>query len=367
MKKKLIIGGISAAVIVAIIVVIFVVKNPKPYNYDLKDYVKVGNYKGLEYVKPEVKLTDKEVDAEIQARLTQAAKEETVKTGVVKDGDTINISYEGKINGKAFDGGTAENQDITIGQTPMIEGFIEGLEGKKIGEKVTLNLKFPEDYTEKKVAGKDVVFNVTINSKKVIKKPKLDDKFVKENSDYKTVAEYKKGVKKELKKRVEKSVDSRIKQQLWQEIIENSKAKKYPKKEMTAAMKKADEWEAQHKSQATAYNMSWDDYLKNAMNTDKKGFEKIKKNYAHDIVLNEMVLYYIADKENIKISHSEFKKQTDEIMKESGYTDKTFKEAFNMDIEKYAEQNNWKQSMLLDKVLDKVMEMGKAVKVSSGK
>ena len=365
MKKKIIIGGISAAVIVAIIVLVFVIKNPKPYNYDLKEYVKVGNYKNLKYTRPEVKISEKDVENEINTRLMQASKEETVKSGKVEDGDTVNISYEGKIDGKTFEGGTAENQDVTIGQTPMIDGFIDGLKGKKIGEKVTLNLKFPEDYHEKKVAGKDVVFNVTINSKKLVKTPKLDEKFVKDNSDYKTIKEYKKGVKSELKKRAEKSVDSQIKQQLWQQIMADSKAKKYPEKEMKDAMKKADEWESQYKSQATAYNMSWEDYLKNAMNTDKKGFAKIKKNYAKDIVLNEMVLYYIADKEDIKLSHREFKDQLDEIMKESGYTDKSFKEAFNMDIEKYAEQNNWKQSMLLDKVLDEIMKMGKKQKLSA--
>lgn len=337
---------------------------PKEYNYNLSEYVKVGNYKGLEYKKPKVSVSDDEVKQEIEMVLAKNSKEEVIKSGKVEDGDTINVSYKGTIDGKAFEGGTTDSQDITIGETPMIDGFIEGLTGKNIGDKVTLNLKFPEDYHEEKIAGKDVTFVVKINSKKVRKTPKLNEDFVKNNSEFKTVSEYKKNVKKDILERKEKMVETQIKQELWTKIIDKSKAKKYPEKELKEARKKADEWESQYKSQATTYGMEWKDFLKNVMNTDEKGFKKIKEEYAENIVLNEMVMYSIAREEHVKLSKSEYRDKLDDIMEDSGYDEKTFKELFNMSIEKYAEQNNWEQSMLLDKVLDKIMEMGKEKKLT---
>lgn len=368
MKKKLVIGGVAAAIAIAAVIIVIVSNgsDSNKYNYDLNDYVKVGKYTGLDYYLEKVSVSDEEVEQEIDNRLNQAAKTKDVKEGTVEDGDTINVKYVGKIDGKTFEGGSSDSQDITIGTTPMIEGFTSGLVGHKVGEKVKLDLKFPDDYHEESVKGKPVVFEVTINSKKVKTVPKLDEAFVKDSNekyktDYKNVKEYKAGVKKEINERKEANAKNAAKQALWSEVLHNSKAKKYPSKELKLAEKQSDEWEAQLKSQATAYGMEWKDFLKNAMNTDEKGFAEIKKNHAKEIVLNDMVLYSIAKKENISVSKREFKDKLDEIMKNSGYTDKTFKEAFNMSIEKYAEQNDWKKGMLLDKVTDKIMKDGKRV------
>ncbi len=360
MKKKVIIGSTVAVVAAAAVIIgVFVANNDKVYDYDLTKYGKFGDYKGMEYSIEKVSVTDEEVETEINQRLAQAATTKTVEEGTVNDGDTVNVAYVGKIDGKTFDGGSSESSDITIGTTPMIDGFTEGLVGHKVGEKVTLNLKFPDDYQNEDVAGKDVVFEVTINSKKVTETPTLDEKFVKKNSDEKTVAGYKKAVKKELLEKKEESAEQAAKQELWTQIVEKTEVKKYPEKEMKLANKKADEWEEQYKAQASSYGMEWEDFLKTMFQTDEDGFKDIKKSYAKDIVKNEMTLYYIADKENVKVSNKEYKEYLDEILENANYTKDSFKEAFNMSIEKYAEQYDWKQGLLLDKVLDKVMEYGK--------
>ena len=156
----------------------------KLYNYDLSEYVKVGDYKGLEYKKVSVSVSDDEVQDKIKSNLEEKAETKTLKSGTVKDGDTIDISYEGKVDGKTFDKGSADNQSITIGQTPFIDGFTDGLIGKKVGSKVKLNLTFPKDYSEKDLQGKDVVFEVTINSKQVEEVPEYNVDFVKKNSEY---------------------------------------------------------------------------------------------------------------------------------------------------------------------------------------
>lgn len=364
MNKKLLIGSGVVIAIVAVIAIILVFvnnKQSKEYNYDLSKYVKVGNYKGLEYASQKASVTDEEVDVEIQRRLQKAAKTENSKTGKVENGDTINISFVGKIDGKEFEGGSSESTDITVGTTQMIDGFVEGLIGKNVGESVTLNLKFPDDYGKTDLQGKAVEFKVTINSKKKISVPKLNKEFVKKNSKYKTVKEYKEGVKKELLNQKQKSIDSTVKQELWSRIINKSKAKKYPEKELNEAMSQANKLEESYKAQAQNYGMEWETYLKTVMRTDKKGFEKLKQEYAKNIVFNRMVMYSIARSENISLSNREYKKEILKILEDNGYDEESFKKAFGKDIETYADEQNWRQNILFDKVLDKVMKDGKKV------
>ena len=364
MNKKLLIGSGVVVAIVAVIAIILVFvnnKQSKEYNYDLSKYVKVGNYKGLEYTSQKASVTDEEVDVEIQRRLQKAAKTENSKTGKVENGDTINISFVGKIDGKEFEGGSSESTDITVGTTQMIDGFVEGLIGKNVGESVTLNLKFPDDYGKTDLQGKAVEFKVTINSKKKISVPKLNTEFVKKNSKYKTVKEYKEGVKKELLNQKQKSIDSTVKQELWSRIIDKSKAKKYPEKELNEAMSQANKLEESYKAQAQNYGMEWETYLKTVMRTDKKGFEKLKQEYAKNIVFNRMVMYSIARSENISLSNREYKKEILKILEDNGYDEESFKKAFGKDIETYADEQNWRQKILFDKVLDKVMKDGKKV------
>ena len=364
MNKKLLIGSGVVVAIVAVIAIILVFvnnKQSKEYNYDLSKYVKVGNYKGLEYTSQKASVTDEEVDVEIQRRLQKAAKTENSKTGKVENGDTINISFVGKIDGKEFEGGSSESTDITVGTTQMIDGFVEGLIGKNVGETVTLNLKFPDDYGKTDLQGKAVEFKVTINSKKKISVPKLNKEFVKKNSKFTTVKEYKEGVKKELLNQKQKSIDSTVKQELWSRIIDKSKAKKYPEKELNEAMSQANKLEESYKAQAQNYGMEWETYLKTVMRTDKKGFEKLKQEYAKNIVFNRMVMYSIARSENISLSNREYKKEILKILEDNGYDEESFKKAFGKDIETYADEQNWRQKILFDKVLDKVMQDGKKV------
>lgn len=364
MNKKLLIGSGVVVAIVAVIAIILVFvnnKQSKEYNYDLSKYVKVGNYKGLEYASQKASVTDEEVDVEIQRRLQKAAKTENSKTGKVENGDTINISFVGKIDGKEFEGGSSESTDITVGTTQMIDGFVEGLIGKNVGESVTLNLKFPDDYGKTDLQGKAVEFKVTINSKKKISVPKLNTEFVRKNSKFTTVKEYKEGVKKELLNQKQKSLDSTVKQELWSRIIDKSKAKKYPEKELNEAMSQANKLEESYKAQAQNYGMEWETYLKTVMRTDKKGFEKLKQEYAKNIVFNRMVMYSIARSENISLSNREYKKEILKILEDNGYDEESFKKAFGKDIETYADEQNWRQKVLFDKVLDKVMKDGKKV------
>ena len=113
-------------------------------DYKALDYVKLGDYKGLEVTLASTDVTDEEVEQQVETNLNNNDKSEEIKEGTVENGDVANIDYEGKLNGKAFDGGTAKGYDLTIGSGSFIDGFEDGLIGKKIGDTVDLNLTFPE-------------------------------------------------------------------------------------------------------------------------------------------------------------------------------------------------------------------------------
>ena len=364
MNKKMIVGGVIAVAVAVAVGVggyFFLRGNANPYKgLDFKEYVELGKYEGLDYTLEPVTVTDEEVQKSITDILERNATMSDVKEGTVAEGDTINIAYKGLIDGKEFKGGTSDSQDITIGTTPMIEGFTEGLVGHKIGEEVTLNLKFPKDYQSKDVAGKDVVFKVTINSKKIKNVPELTDAEVAKISDgkAKTVAEFQEQVKEQLIKSKEEGEKQNVKQQLWSQVVSSSKIKSYPKAAMKEADKKAKQWEEQYKKQSTASGMEWKTYLKDVMKTDEKGFEEIRDNYAKEIVKNDLILYAVAENAKLSVTDKEYNEKINEIMKNSGYDEKTFKKAFGVSIEKYAEENGWRRGILFDKVLNMIFEKG---------
>ena len=353
---------------VAIFALVFFLNQPEKSLYekvsDYGKYVKLGKYKGLEYTKETIKVTDKEVKAEIDNRVAAKATTKDSKKGTVKDGDNVNISYVGKIDGKEFDGGTADNQTLTIGSGAFIDGFEDGLVEKKVGDKVTLDLKFPKDYQNKEVAGKDVTFEVTINSKQVTTTPKYDEKFIKENSDYDNKKDYEASVKEELQKSKEETAVDTAKQTLWSEAVENAEVKKYPK---GAVKKEQDSIIEQYKLMAQNYNMEWADFLKTYMQTTEKEFQKQAKTYGKSVAKQKLVLYAIADKENIKISNGDYKKRLKEMLKNAGMTEKQFKEQYNQTLEEYAEQNDFKANFLSEKVNDFIYKNAKAKKAEKAK
>ena len=158
----------------------------------IKGSIKLADYKGLEVYEDEIKVEDTEVQSQIDNLLKEKQDSNVVTKGKVVESDTVNIDYTGtiKLNGEdfKFDGGSATNYDLDLDNSQFIDGFAEGLVGHKVGEEVTLNLKFPKDYSqtskdadgnELTLAGKKVKFVVKINSRKVL--PELTDKFVKKN------------------------------------------------------------------------------------------------------------------------------------------------------------------------------------------
>lgn len=368
-KKKLIIGISSATVIVVILALLLIFVFDvfglftSSYRLDYDKYIKLGNYKGLEYDKISVSVSDKEVKEEINNRLEAKTETKDETSGTVKDGDTITISYVGKIDGKTFAGGSAENSTITIGETQMIDGFIDGLIGKKVGDKVTLNLKFPKDYQNEDVAGKKVVFDVTIKSKQVKSTPKYNLDFVKENSNSKTLEEYEASVKKELEKQKTESAEDGVKQTLWSQVVASSKVKKYPKKQLAY---EEEQFTKKYKDMAKSYGATWKDFLKQYMQMSEKDFNKQTKEYAKTVVAQKLTMHAIAEKEDLEVSSKEYKNRLDELLKQAGFTKEQFQQQYNQSIEEYAKANDFGSSFLLEKVEQFILDNGK-VKAAADK
>ncbi|MDD6154072.1 MAG: trigger factor [Eubacteriales bacterium] len=360
LSKKAITGIIIACVAVAACICFAVVahKDGNTYKWlNLKNYVTVGKYKGLTYTKQKVTVTDKEVQAEIESRVKAKQSTKTVKTGTVKKGDSITIAFKGTINGKTFDRGSSDSYPLTVGSGTMIDGFEDGLIGKKVGSKVTLNLKFPKDYSTKKLRGKKVKFVVTILSKQVTVTPKYDINFIKDNSKYDNKKDYEASVKAELVKEQENTNATTVKNTLWSQVVESSKVKKYPDAQIDTEIDRITD---QYKSMAKSYGMEWKTFLKSYMGVTEKQFKSEAKTYAKSVVKQKMILYSIAKEENIKLSDKEYKKKLADLLKSSGMTESEFKSQYGETLEKYAEENGFRDQMMLEKVEDNIYKSAKA-------
>ena len=184
--------------------------------------VKLGKYKGLSIGKKEVKVTKKDVDEAIEASLKENASL-VVKQGPAALGDVVVMDFVGRIEGKEFDGGSAQNHELELGSHQFIPGFEEQLVGHKSGEKVDVNVTFPENYTEE-LKGKPAVFECTIHEVKEKKLPELNDEFVKELKieGVENVEAYRAHRQEELKKQKEQEARREYMGKLIEEIVKGS-------------------------------------------------------------------------------------------------------------------------------------------------
>lgn len=294
-------------------------------------YVKLGSYKGLnvDYTASKTEITNDDINSSMESKISEEAKAVKDKDYKAKKGDKVNIDYKGLKDGKAFEGGTATGYDLVLGSGTFIAGFEDGLIGAKKGQKLSLDLTFPKDYSNNKdLAGKKVVFKVTVNSITQIPKVEdLTDKYVKENLDgYNTVAEYAAAVKKELQDNLDESILEQKKTAAWNKVIDGCKIKKYPEDQVEKLEKQAKTY---YENMAKQYGMELKDYIKQVGYTEDQFNEEIEKS-AKEEAITRVVMDLIADKEKIKVTDADYDKQ----------------------IQKYADQYNVTKDEFLKQVTD---------------
>lgn len=320
-------------------------------------YVELGDYKGIEYTMDVAEVTDDQVNQQIDSFLDGLAETEEVTDRAVEDGDTVNIDFTGTKDGEEFEGGSSEGYDLVIGSGSFIDGFEDGLIGHEIGDEVSLDLTFPEEYPQNEdLAGQDVNFKVTINSISVKNTPELTDKVVADNTDYDNVEDYKASVRKSLEDSNKSSAEQQAQADVFNKVVENSKITGYDEDEVNELIDKEFDTFKQTAESYKSYGYSYDDVLAaNGYSSEdelKEGITQYVKKYLDQV----MVLYCIADKEGITVSSEETDAMVEEYM--TTYSVKTKDEVYD-----YFGDDYFEVSILSQKVRDFLME--NAVQVDS--
>lgn len=186
----------------------------------VKPEVKLGDYKGLEVTKVASEVTDEDIDHEIEHMLENNARLIAIEDRPVKDGDMILLDFLGKVDGVAFEGGKAENYELTVGSQSFIPGFEEQLIGLEIGQEKDIEVKFPEEYHSEDLKGKDAVFTVKVNEIKEKQVPALDDDFVTEATEFETVDELKKSIAENLKDKKAEYAQNAMKNEVVEKLAD---------------------------------------------------------------------------------------------------------------------------------------------------
>lgn len=295
--------------------------NVYPYEYDVESMVKLGEYKGLTYTETDVSVSDDEVESQINSTLTAHATAEQITDRAVEDGDTVNIDFEGKIDGKTFDGGTASGASLTIGSGTFIDGFEDGLIGVKPGDKTTLKLKFPDEYkTNTDLAGKDVTFDVTVNYIKgddIV--PELDDDFVKglNIDDVSNVKEYRAYVKSQLQANKESEAEKSKQSELLQQAVDNAEIKEIPEELVTQY---ATQYTDYYKQYAFYFGLELSDFLTQYMNQTEEEFNQSAEDYGKERAGYMLVVSAIAKAEKVDVD-ALYDEKVAQYAEQSGYAD----------------------------------------------
>ena len=189
-----------------------------------KPEANIQGYKGIEVKKQPVTVTAEDVDREIDRVRERNSRMVTVEDRAAENGDVAEIDFDGYVDGKQFDGGKAENYDLTLGAGQFIPGFEEQVVGHKAGEEFDVNVTFPEDYHAEELKGKPAVFKIKLHEIKKKELPEVDDEFVKDVSEFDTLDEYKKDLEEKLRSQRQKAADADVENQLVEAIIEKVEA-----------------------------------------------------------------------------------------------------------------------------------------------
>ena len=318
-------------------------------NKDTESNVKVtlGQYKGIEVTMPSTEVTEEEVQERLDSfNNTYGTPIKVTDRTDVRDKDTVNIDYVGKIDGVAFEGGTATGAALTIGSGQFIEGFEDGLIGKNVGETVDVNCTFPEDYSNTEVAGKDAVFTVTINYIDSGEREPLTDEVIAANdtNGNKTIEEYKEYIKTNLQQTKESNANTQKELDILTKAIDNATFEGIQQKEF-------DDFETymkqNYESAAAQYGVDLETYIYfffGGMTLDE--FNTELKSAAEFNVRQKYLFEEIIKEENLKLTDEEYEERLAVYMEEYGYTDK---DQFVTDM---GGKEIVENSALMDKVMD---------------
>ena len=311
--------------------------------------VTLGDYKGVTVEKTIQSVTDEDVQNEIDNALANYPVE---VDQAAKEGDTVNIDYVGKIDGEEFDGGSDQGADLKLGSGKFIDGFEDGLIGARKGETRTLNLTFPEDYTQD-LAGKAVEFTVTVNA---VKEPLSEptDQWVADNIEgYDNLADYKAGIRSEQEESNEQTAENQVRYAAWTQVIDNCTINEYPETLVEVGKKL---YEQQVETYAKYAGMELDAYIESSGLTQEE-YQSNMEEYGKNVAAQALVCQAICDKEGFAIGDDDYQKALQDMLTEYGCTEDEL-------IQTYG-QDNVEQSIMLNRVSNLILENANVTEVQA--
>lgn len=297
-----------------------------------KPEVKLSSYKKLGVKKETAKITKEELDTEVEALRGQLAEVVLKENGVVANGDTVVINFEGTVDGKVLEGGTGENYPLEIGSHTFIPGFEEGLVGKSANEEVELNLTFPENYVEE-LKNKDVTFKVKINEIKTKVLPELNEDFYADLGleNVKTEEEFRKEVEKTLIEKKNAQIEDKFTEELLNKAIEKLEVEINEEIISEEVHHMIESYERELKMQGINleqfYQITGSTHEDLHKQMEPEAIKRIKYRY---------VIEEIANAENIEFTEEEVKNKAEEMATNYGITvDELIKAYGTLEVVKY--------------------------------
>lgn len=306
----------------------------------------LGDYKGLEIEVDKVKVTDEEIDAELEKEADKNSREISITDRPVQDKDTVIIDFKGFVDGQPFEGGSASDYSLVIGSKSFIEGFEEQLIGKSKGEKAELNVTFPENYHLESLAGKPAVFEVEIKDIKVKEVPEINDDFAADVSEFETLSEYKESIREKLLKQKEDQQKATVENKLIEMAVKNADVK-VPKAMTEDQMdKNIRNFEARLNQQG----LKLEHYIQ-FTGQDMAAFRESIRDDAEKQIASRLVLDKIALEENVQISEEELDSELKEIAKYYNMEFEELKKVFPA-YEKEALESDLKVKKVIQLIVD---------------
>ena len=309
--------------------------------------VELGDYKNLKVKKEKVSVGQKEVNETIDQILKNFAEKKEVKRAA-KEGDEVVIDFLGKKDGVAFDGGKAEKFPLELGSKSFIPGFEEGLIGKKAGDELSLDLKFPKDYHAKDLAGAKVVFEVKIHEVRENVLPEINEEFLSKLGEFKTKEDFEKQIKEDLKTQKQAEADDKFKDELVKKLAEVSKV---PVPEILLEdQKQSIEMDMQQNLMYSG--LSLDDYLKRMNKTREEWLENDVKAVAESRVKSGLALAELSKVEKIKSSVDELDARIAQLKEQYGNSKEVVKQLSSDDV-----RRNLANQILTEKTIDLLVKL----------
>ena len=320
---------------------------------ETKPHPVLGEYDNLIIEEVEAEVTDADIENELKKQQEENARLIPVEDREAKEGDTVNIDFDGYLDGERFEGGKAEDYDLVLGSKTFIEGFEDQVQGHKVGDKFDVNVTFPEDYQAKEFQGKDAKFEVEINSITEKELPEIDDEFAMDISEFETLDELKADLKEKLKEEKENYRTNMMQNQAIDALVKASEVsapESMVNSEIDIEMQNLDQRLQQMGISLAQYVEMTQMDINEIRNQYKEQAEaRVKAN----LVIDEVAL-----KEGFEVSDEEIEDEINESAKMYGIDDiEKFKEIFSKNVS----DDTVKENIRRRKAVEFLVEKAKAL------